>query len=91
MLLLSGRFEIRAFFEGLPDCFNIVAVLLVLSIAGYPIQAERFTNQIWALMAALARRGVGIRATACGLGQVLGAGLDVESLVLVDVISRRAA
>jgi hypothetical protein len=90
-LLLSGRFESGRFFEGLPDYFNIVAVLLVLSAAGYPIRAERFTAQIQALMTAMTSKGVSIRATAGGLGQILGAVLDVGSFVLVDVILQRAA
>ena len=90
VLLLADRFEVRAFFEGLPTYFNIVAVLLVLSVAGYPIRAERFEAQIQALMAAMTRRGVGVGATAAGLGHVLGAVLDVGSFVLIDVILRRA-
>jgi len=90
-LLLSGRFDARAFFERLPDYFNIVAVLLVLSVAGYPIRAERFTAQIQALMAVMTSKGVSVKATAGGLGQVLGAVLDVGSFVLVDVILHRAA
>ena len=40
----------------MPTYFGIVAVLLVLSIAGYPIQAARYEVQIRALMAALTRR-----------------------------------
>src|SRR5215217_2349482 len=90
-LLVSGRFEAARFFEGLPDYFNIVAVLLVLSVAGYPLRAERFTAQIQALMTATTSKGVSIRATAGGLGQILGAVLDVGSFVLVDVILQRAA
>lgn len=91
VLLLSGRFEAGTFFEELPAYFNIVAVLLVLSIAGYPIRAARYEAQIRALMAAMTKRGVGVRTTAAGLGQVLGAVLDVGSLVLINVISHRAA
>ena len=90
-LLLSGRFEAKRFFEELPDYFNIVAVLLVLSVAGYPIRAERFTVQIRALMAAMTSKGVSVKATSGGLGQILGAVLDVGSFVLVDVILHRAA
>jgi hypothetical protein len=90
VLLLSGRFEAGAFFEGLPIYFNIVAVLLVLSIAGYPIRAERFTEQIRALMAAMTRRGVGVQTTAGALGHVLGAVLDVGSFVLTDAVLRHA-
>jgi hypothetical protein len=90
VLLLSGRFEAREFFEGLPIYFNIVAVLLVLSIAGYPIRAERFEAQIRALMAVMTHRGVGVGATAGALGHVLGAVLDVGSFVLADVVLHRA-
>jgi hypothetical protein len=68
-----------------------VAVLLVLSMAGYPIQAARYEVQIRALMAALTHRGVSIKATAGILGQVLGAVLDVGAFVLIDVISGRSA
>lgn len=89
--VLSGRFEAAEFFEGMPTYFGIVAVLLVLSIAGYPIRAARYEAQIRALLAALTRRGVGLKATSGALGHVLGAVLDVGSLVLIDVISGRAA
>ena len=89
--VLSGRFDTGAFYKELPTYYNIIAVLLVLSIAGYPIRAERFTDQIRALLLALTRRGVGVRATAGALGHLLGAVLDVGSLVLIDVILRRAA
>lgn len=89
--VLLGRFEASEFFEGIPTYFGIVAVLLVLSIAGYPIRAARYEAQIRALMAALTRRGVGVNATSGALGHVLGAVLDVGSLVLIDVISGRAA
>ena len=75
----------------MPTYFGIVAVLLVLSIAGYPIQAARYEVQIRALMAALTRRGVSIKATAGVLGHVLGAVLDVGAFVLIDVISGRSA
>jgi len=90
VLLLSGQFEVGEFFEGLPIYFNIVAVLLVLSIAGYPIRAERFEAQIRALMAMMTHRGVGVGATAGALGHVLGAVLDVGSFVLADVVLHRA-
>ncbi|MCA1728040.1 MAG: hypothetical protein LC751_01105, partial [Actinobacteria bacterium] len=89
--LLSGRFDAGAFFEGLPAYFNIIALLLVLSVAGYPIRAGRYTAQIRALLTAMTKRGVGVRATSGALGHVLGAVLDVGSLVLIDVILRRAA
>jgi hypothetical protein len=75
----------------MPTYFGIVAVLLVLSMAGYPIQAARYEVQIRALMAALTRRGVSIKATAGVLGHVLGAVLDVGAFVLIDVILGRAA
>jgi hypothetical protein len=90
-LILSGRFEAGEFFRGLPTYFNIVAVLLVLSVAGYPLRAERFEAQIQALMATMTSKGVGVRTTAGALGHVLGAVLDVGSLVLTNVILYRAA
>ncbi len=89
--LLSGRFDLADFLAGMPDYFGIVAVLLVLSIAGYPIRAARYEVQIRALVAALTRRGVGFKATSGSLGHVLGAVLDVGAFVLIDVISARAA
>ncbi|MDQ3863907.1 MAG: hypothetical protein M3317_10470 [Actinomycetota bacterium] len=90
-VMLTGQFAFADFYEGMPTYFGIVAVLLVLSIAGYPIQAARYEVQIQALMAALIRRGVSIKATAGVLGHVLGAVLDVGALVLIDVISGRSA
>ncbi len=87
----TGRFEAGAFFGGLPAYFNVVAVLLVLSVAGYPIRAARYEAQIRALIATLTRRGVGVRATSGVLGHVLGAVLDVGAFVLIDVILGRAA
>lgn len=89
--IITGRFDPVDFLEGMPTYFGIVAVLLVLSIAGYPIRAARYEVQIRALMSALTRRGVGIKATAGILGHVLGAVLDVGAFVLIDVISGRAA
>ncbi|MDQ4128449.1 MAG: hypothetical protein M3151_10960 [Actinomycetota bacterium] len=89
--VVSGRFDLAAFLAGMPDYFGIVAVLLVLSIAGYPIRAARYEAQIRALVAALTLRGVGFKATAGALGHVLGAVLDVGAFVLIDVISTRAA
>lgn len=89
--VLLGRFDAAEFFEGMPTYFGIVAVLLVLSIAGYPIRAARYEAQIRALVSALTRRGVGVNATSGVLGHVLGAVLDVGSLVLIDVIAGRAA
>jgi hypothetical protein len=90
-VIFSGRFEFADFYRGMPTYFGIVAVLLVLSMAGYPIQAARYEVQIRALMAALTRRGVSIKATAGVLGHVLGAVLDVGAFVLIDVISGRSA
>jgi hypothetical protein len=89
--ILTGRFDFADFLAGMPDYFGIVAVLLVLSIAGYPIRAARYEVQIRALVAALTRRGVGFKATAGALGHVLGAVLDIGAFVLIDVISARAA
>jgi hypothetical protein len=89
--VLSGRFDASTYFEELPIYFNIIAVLLILSAAGYPIRAESFTTQIRALLSAATRRGVGARATSGVLGHLLGAVLDVGALVLIDVILRRAA
>ncbi len=89
--VVSGRFDLAELLAGMPDYFGIVAVLLVLSIAGYPIRAARYEAQIRALVAALTRRGVGFKATAGALGHVLGAVLDVGAFVLIDVISARAA
>jgi hypothetical protein len=90
-VIFTGRFDFEAFLQDMPTYFGIVAVLLVLSIAGYPIQAARYEVQIRALMAALTRRGVSIKATAGVLGHVLGAVLDVGAFVLIDVISGRSA
>ena len=89
--ILTGRFAFGDFLEGIPTYLGIVAVLLVLSIAGYPIRAARYGVQIRALVAALTRRGVGVKATSGVLGHVLGAVLDVGAFVLIDVITGRAA
>lgn len=90
-VVFSGRFEVDVFAEGLPAYFGIVAVILVLSMAGYPIRAARYESQIRSLMAALARRGARPKATAGVMGHALGSVLDVGSFVLVDVIFSRAA
>ncbi len=90
-VIFTGRFDFADFLGGMPTYFGIVAVLLVLSMAGYPIQAARYEVQIRALMAALTRRGVSVKATSGVLGHVLGAVLDVGAFVLIDVISGRAA
>ena len=89
--LATGRFDAGAFFEGLPAYLNVVAVLLVLSVAGYPILAARYEAQVRALVAALTQRGAGVRTASGLLGHVLGAVLDVGAFVLVDVILGRAA
>jgi hypothetical protein len=89
--VFSGRFDFVDYYKGMPTYCGIVAVLLVLSIAGYPIRAARFEIQIRALMAALTRRGVSVKTTAGALGHVLGAVLDVGALVLIDVITGRSA
>ncbi len=89
--IFLGRFDFTDFHRGMPTYFGIVAVLLVLSIAGYPIRAARYEVQIRALMAALTRRGVSVKATAGVLGHILGAVLDVGAFVLIDVISARSA
>ena len=89
--IVSGRFEFADYYGGMPTYFGIVAVLLVLSIAGYPIRAARYEVQIRALMAALTGRGVSVKTTAGALGHVLGAVLDVGALVLIDVITGRSA
>ena len=87
----AGRFDAGTFFEGLPAYLSVVAVLLVLRVAGYPIRAVRYEAQIQALVAALTRRGAGVRTTSGILGHVLGAVLDVGAFVLIDVILNRAA
>ncbi|MDQ3793186.1 MAG: hypothetical protein M3341_11245 [Actinomycetota bacterium] len=51
-VLAMGRFDAGAFVEGLPNYYGVVAVLLVLSVAGYPILAARYEAQIRALVAA---------------------------------------
>src|SRR5215212_2224003 len=89
-VFVTGRFDFADYYRGMPTYFGIVAVLLVLSIAGYPIRAARYEVQIRALMAALTRRGVSIKTTAGALGHVLGAVLDVGALVLIDVITGRS-
>lgn len=90
-VVFSGRFEAAFYIEGLPAYFGIVAVLLILSLAGYPIRAARYEAQIRSLMAALTRLGAKPKATAGVMGHILGAVLDVGSYVLVDVIFSRAA
>src|SRR3712207_3820479 len=89
--LATGRFDAGAFFEELPAYFNVVAVLLVLSVAGYPIRAARYEAQIRALVAALERRGAGVGTESGVMAPALGAGLDGGGFVVVDVIMGRAA
>jgi hypothetical protein len=89
--IVSGHFRFEDYYQGMPTYFGIVAVLLVLSVAGYPIRAARYEVQIRALMAALTHRGVGVKTTSGALGHVLGSVLDVGALVLVDVITGRSA
>lgn len=89
--VVSGNFDAGEFAAELPTYLGIVAVLLVLSIAGYPIRAVRYQEQIRSLLAALRHRGVAVRSTSGGLGHLLGLVLDVGSLVLIDVVTRRAA
>jgi hypothetical protein len=89
--IFTGRFHFVDYYEGMPTYFGIVAVLLVLSVAGYPIRAARYEVQIRALMAALTHRGVSVKTTSGALGHVLGSVLDVGALVLVDVITGRSA
>lgn len=91
LTISTGSFDVGEFLDGMPTYFGIVAVLLVLSAAGYPVRAARYEAQIRALIGALSRRGVGIKTTAGTLGHVLGAVLDVGSFVLIDVLSARAA
>lgn len=88
--LATGRFDAAGFVEGIPAYLAIVAVLLVLSVAGYPIRAARYEAQIRALVATLSGRGFGSRTASGIFGHVLGAVLDVGTFVLVDVILRRA-
>jgi len=90
-VLVTGRFDAPAFVEGLPDYYGVVAVLLVLSVAGYPIRAARYEGQIRTLVAALRRRGAGVGTASAIMGHVLGAVLDVGAFVLIDVILGRAA
>ena len=45
-VIFTGRFHFADFLGGMPTYFGIVAVLLVLSMAGYPIQAARYEVQI---------------------------------------------
>ena len=87
----TGRFGAGAFFRGLPGYYGVVAVLLVLSIAGYPLRAARYEAQIRGLVAALTRRGAGVGTASGIMGHLLGAVLDVGAFVLMDVILRRAA
>jgi hypothetical protein len=88
---VSGSLDATGFVEGMRDYFAIVAVFLALSVAGYPIRAERLAAQVRGLVAAMGRRGLGARPASVILGHLLGAVLDVGALVLVDAVVRRAA
>ncbi|MGB3681690.1 MAG: hypothetical protein WA990_04315 [Rubrobacteraceae bacterium] len=88
--LATGRFVPTEFFEGLPQYFDIVAVLIVLSVAGYPIRAVRYEAHIRALIGRMSSRGISPSVATGALGHVLGAVLDVGAFVLIDVIARRA-
>lgn len=87
----TGSFNPAGFLEGLPTYYGIVAVLLVLTVAGYPIRAARFEQHVGDLLAAMSRKGVGLKAAGGGLGHLLGVALDVGSFVLVDAFSRGAS
>lgn len=87
--LLTGRLDAAGFVEDLSPYFSIVAVLLVLSVAGYPIRAARYEAQIRALLTQMARRGVRPKTVVGGLGHLLGTVLDVGALVLMDVVGRK--
>lgn len=88
--VVTGSASLSGFVEGLPTYYGIVAVLLVLTVAGFPIRAARFERHIGDLLAAMARKGVGLKAAGGGLGHILGLALDVGSFVLVDAFSRGA-
>lgn len=87
----TGNADLAGFVEGLPTYYGIVAVLLVLTVAGFPIRAARFEHHIGDLLAVMARGGVGLKAAGGGLGHILGLALDVGSFVLVDAFSRGAS
>lgn len=89
--VVTGSFDPAGFVEGLPTYYGIVAVLLVLTVAGYPIRAARFERHVGDLLAAMSRKGVGLKTAGGGLGHVLGVALDVGSFVLVDAFSRGAS
>ncbi|MBA2344354.1 MAG: hypothetical protein H0V83_04675 [Rubrobacter sp.] len=91
LTIATGEFDAGAFFGGLPAYFDVAAVLLILSAAGYPIRAARYEAQVQGLVSAARRKGIGTNTTAGGIGHILGAALDVGSFVLVDVVARRAA
>ena len=87
--VFTGRFDATDFVEDLFPYFNVVAVLLVLSVAGYPIRAARYEVQIRTLLTQMARRGVRPKTVVGGLAHLLGTVLDVGALVLMDVVGRR--
>lgn len=86
-----GRLDVEDYVSGLPTYFGIVAVLLVLSLAGYPLRAARYEAQILSLISALASRGARPNTIAGVMGQMLGSVLDVGSLALTDVVFSRSA
>lgn len=89
-VIVTGNLDLAGFLQGLPTYYGIVAVLLVLTVAGYPIRAPRFERHIGDLLSAMSQKGVGLKAAGGGLGHLLGVALDVGSLVLIDVFSRGA-
>lgn len=89
-VVVAGKLDPAGFLEGLPTYYGIVAVLLVLTVAGYPIRAARFERHVGDLLAAMSHKGVGLKTAGGGLGHVLGVALDVGSFVLVDAFSRGA-
>lgn len=89
-VIVTGNLDPAGFLRGLPTYYGIVAVLLVLTVAGYPIRAPRFERHIGDLLSTMSHKGVGLKATGGGLGHLLGVALDVGCLVLVDAFSRGA-
>jgi hypothetical protein len=89
-VVVTGNLNPAGFLRDLPTYYGIVAVLLVLTVAGYPIRAPRFERHVGDLLDAMSRKGVGLRTAGGGLGHLLGVALDVGCLVLVDAFSRGA-
>jgi hypothetical protein len=88
--ILTGRFDFASFLAGMPTTSGSWRVLLVLSIAGYPIRAAALRGPDPGSRRGLTRRA-SVSRHAGALGHVLGAVLDVGAFVLIDVISARAA